>query len=289
MKTAFVSLTSKCNKKCFYCFYRQETFRNKKNKINSKNILSLLKILNEHKFQEITFTGGEPILRSKLLLKSIREASANNFKIINLNTNGTLLNQALIESLVQNGLTNLYLSSSYIDSFSIGFLKQLTKVVSVTLIHVITKENLEKLPEIVKISDKISTELIIQPAYIREDYEKFEDLSLKILSPSQWQFLSEEVKKWAHKNQKQNYAQLFLFYYKKEREYNFPQKCHMGKDDLIIDSDGTVFPCFHRQDLMAGNILLEAPSKIFNNLALFSEKTKKAKCFSESCISLFYG
>lgn len=62
----------------------------------------------------------------------------------------------------------------------------------------------------------------------------------------------------------------------------------MGTNDIIIDSDGDIFPCFHRQDLLVGNILKESLKDILLRMGGVAIQLKNAPCLGEHCLSLFY-
>jgi radical SAM protein with 4Fe4S-binding SPASM domain len=61
----------------------------------------------------------------------------------------------------------------------------------------------------------------------------------------------------------------------------------MGEQTFMIDSDGSVYPCFHRRDMKAGNILDDSIDAIDAKLGHFYQDLKDAPCFGEHCISLF--
>lgn len=285
-KTAFIIVTSKCNHNCHYCFYQQDAFRQKEDKFTSQNLIKLIKDLKAHNFNEITFTGGEPLLKKQFLIKGIRKASQLGF-IVNLDTNGTLLNEKLIKKLRSAGLTKIYLSGQYIQSLPANILDPTSRLLPIVVIHVITKENLKNLKKIIDITQKLSIKLIVQPAYIKKSYQYFDKLSTRNLNNQQWIYFKKTLKHWGEKSKKQKYVNLILAYYK-NKKFAYPKNCHMGVSDIVVDSDGSVFPCFHRQDLLAGNIFQKPFEDILSKIKIFSKKTRNAACFGEYCLSLFY-
>ena len=285
-KTAFIIITSKCNRSCPFCYYKQDNFRTKDDKLDSFDFYNLVKNLKGAGFNELTVTGGEPLLKKELSLGIIKEANKENFKI-NLSTNGTLLDQQTIEDLKKVNKFKIYLSSRYINSLRDFSLEELSFVFSIIMIHVVTRENFNDLKRIIRIADKSKIKLIIQPAYINETNQHFNQLSLKNLDNQKRIDFENILNKWADKNKKETYFNLIHSYYLKDKS-GYPNSCHMGTDDIVIDSDGSVFPCFHRQDLRAGNVLEDSLENILIRIKGFSRQAGSTSCFSEYCIPLFY-
>ncbi|MBU1177331.1 radical SAM protein [Patescibacteria group bacterium] len=283
-KTAFIIITSRCNLSCSYCFYQQENFRKKKDKLSFSNLSQLINELKVNKFNEITITGGEPLLRKKITLEIIKLAADNDFNV-NLNTNGLLLDQEVVKTLKQLNGFKVYLSSQYLDYFEEKYLKHLISFLPVAIIHVVTKKNLKDLEKMIKLADNFNIELIIQPAYINKGYKYFNQLSLINLDDQELNYFKNNLKQWAENNNKKKYFNLISSYYESGKS---PNICHMGVDDIIIDSNGSVYPCFHRQDLIAGNVLKNSLGDILINIKKFSKQINNASCFGEHCISLFY-
>ncbi|KZR62105.1 radical SAM protein [Prochlorococcus sp. MIT 1303] len=99
-----------CNMSCTYC-YGVEGRYGSGGKMDEKTAYStvdwLIKQSNENKELQINFFGGEPLLAFDLVEKTINyaetKAKQNNKKIsFGLNTNGTLLNQKIIDFLKQH-------------------------------------------------------------------------------------------------------------------------------------------------------------------------------------------
>jgi len=285
-KTAFIITTSRCNKSCSYCFYKQDNFRKNSDKISLSDASKLVKDLKEFGFGEITITGGEPLLKKELSLNIAKEANKENF-IVNFDTNGTLFDQEIIEDFKKINKFRIYLSSQYLDFLRDFSLRELSSIFPITIIHVVTKENLNNLRKTIEMADRHKTQLIIQPAYINQEYQNFKELSLKNLNNQEQINFENILKKWAERNKKKEYFNLICSYYAKNKS-GYPNNCHMGSDDIVIDSDGSVYPCFHRQDLISGNILKEPLKDILIKTKDLSKQISNASCFGEHCLSLFY-
>ena len=288
--TVYVILTGKCNQQCEYCFYTQEGFRKKEDKLRLERLSGFLSQAKNRGFREITLTGGEPFLKKSLLLSVIDFAGDLGLKI-NINTNGTLLDDKLIDDLGSRGPLNLFLPGRSIIKKLISKKKfeVLAKKFNLKIIHVITKNNLEDIQKIIDIVDKAGAELILQPAYIAKGYGQYKKLSLHELDPAGRALFAKKFTAWAKIYKKPEYRDLVLRYYATGRDtFKKPKFCHMGKNDLVVDSDGSVYPCFHLLNLKLGNIIDDSPRKIFQAAKTSCKNSQKAQCFGEHCISLFY-
>ena len=64
--------------------------------------------------------------------------------------------------------------------------------------------------------------------------------------------------------------------------------CQMGKKYFVCDSDGTLSPCFHRMDVVLGNILTDSEREIEKKIAQSQFAYDQIhSCFGLHCVSLF--
>lgn len=99
-----VSLTPRCNLRCFYCHSEGEC--NPDNEMTSEEIGRILKTAHHFGMKSIKFTGGEPLLRKDLceIVSFVPEGMESS-----LTTNGTLL-AAQAEGLREAGLSRVNIS-----------------------------------------------------------------------------------------------------------------------------------------------------------------------------------
>jgi len=298
MKTLYLTLTTTCNLKCNFCFYTQEPWRLVKDKLNFKLLSSAIRQASSLGFKEISFTGGEPLL-SNNIGKLINLAKNLNLETT-VSTNASLLNTRTVEGLKKAGLDNLYLSLASEYFFNkkgktwkkkiIKILARLkkAKIKKPTLVFVVTKENLKFLETVIDFAENQILSLQIQPAYIPS---KESNLSLFKLDQTERRQFKRLLERWAERrNKSKRYLRLVLSYYSLTKKKEWPEFCHFAQEDLVIDADGCVYPCFHRQDLLLGNIANNSLKTCLKELK-FKDKQEmsRAKCFGEHCLSLFVG
>ncbi len=91
-----VELTTLCNLKCHYCY--RKAGKEGKNRLETKQLLSILDTLFLNGLQSVELTGGEPTLHPDFL--EILEFCYDRVQLIGLMTNGTVLSKNLVKKLL---------------------------------------------------------------------------------------------------------------------------------------------------------------------------------------------
>ncbi|MGP3667089.1 MAG: GTP 3',8-cyclase MoaA [Candidatus Bathyarchaeota archaeon] len=84
-----ISLTQKCNLKCFYCHKEGEVKEN--NEMTSGEIEKIVKVASYFGVSKVKLTGGEPLLRNDIFDVISKIKSIKGITEISMTTNGTLL------------------------------------------------------------------------------------------------------------------------------------------------------------------------------------------------------
>ncbi len=118
-----VSVTDKCNLKCFYCRPEGLEFFEKEKLLSFEEIRKFVKALTKYGLKRVRITGGEPLLRKDLhvLIKMLKDIE--DIEDVSLTTNGiTLVKHA--ENLKKHGLDRVNIS---IDSLKPELFYEMTK------------------------------------------------------------------------------------------------------------------------------------------------------------------
>jgi MoaA/NifB/PqqE/SkfB family radical SAM enzyme len=237
----------------------------------------------------LILTGGEPLLLSSLE-DTIRLIKKKGFSILLL-TNGDLLSLGRLESIGMAGLDGVSLS---LDSLaeggegkapwdaicSLGECRSLSGAVIVP----VTRANLDILEDTIRRIHRLGLYTLLQPAFVPRENPLYLRLSLKACSPGEGERFQAVLKLWASLYGHTRYVDLLTGYY--TREVSRPT-CTMGTQSIVVDSNGDVFPCFHRRDLKVGNLLHADPAPLLARAFTFEEPLASAPCFGEHCLSLF--
>jgi cyclic pyranopterin phosphate synthase len=101
-----ISITNRCNVKCFYCHHDGIVPQNYE--MTSNEMQRIVKVAKEIGIEKIRLSGGEPLIRDDIV-DIVTKISSVGFRDISLTTNGVLLGK-YAEALYNAGLTRVNIS-----------------------------------------------------------------------------------------------------------------------------------------------------------------------------------
>ena len=101
-----ISITNRCNVKCFYCHHDGIVPQNYE--MTSNEMQRIVKVAKEIGIEKIRLSGGEPLIRDDIV-DIVTKISSVGFRDISLTTNGVLLGK-YAEALYNAGLTRVNVS-----------------------------------------------------------------------------------------------------------------------------------------------------------------------------------
>ncbi|MFN3822202.1 MAG: GTP 3',8-cyclase MoaA, partial [bacterium] len=106
-----LSVTDRCNLRCFYCYPNGSEYQWKPREeiLTYEEIQQLVEIFAHLGIEKIRITGGEPLLRHNLAILVNRLASIKGITHIGLTTNGILLAR-FVEELKEAGVNSINIS-----------------------------------------------------------------------------------------------------------------------------------------------------------------------------------
>jgi MoaA/NifB/PqqE/SkfB family radical SAM enzyme len=284
---AFVLPTTHCEEGCTHCFY--ETGHS--SRVEAVDFLEpldrALDLLLHQGLQQVVISGGEPLLSPRLepLVKLCNDKLLH----LLLLTRGGPLDRQMLAALERWGVDDITLSASADD-------EPLRRIVNRILFHsrylptlltCITRENLDQVRPLMALADRLNLPQLFTPVYIPRDHPAHDELSLQRLDSGQWDRLLEDLRPWTEEAGTGAYWELVRDHFRGRPAH--PGRCHMGSAGFVVDADGSVYPCFHRHDQRAGNLLTDPWPEIQRNLHALGEQLCRAPCFGEHCLSLFVG
>ena len=211
-------MTNRCNLSCAFCGQIKDKY-SPKDELSLADYKSILdQIATFHKGVSVSFTGGEVFIRPDIL--SILEyAYSKNIRIASVITNGTLLNDEVINKLLTYKIRHLCFSidgNERIHDQIRGVNGSYKRTVhAIQAISRIKKSNKSKFPllsvNFVMVKDNIECIQSLLDLYL--------ELDLNWLSLAYLVYIS-DAKLESHKEyMKRNYPELDFFYWEKFREY----------------------------------------------------------------------
>lgn len=119
-----ISLTERCNLRCFYCMPEEGVeLTPSANLLTNEEILRLAQLFVKAGVKKIRLTGGEPTVRKGVLdiIGGLNELRSLGLTSIAMTSNGIALHRRL-PTFIDNGLTHLNLSLDTLDPFKFEFM-----------------------------------------------------------------------------------------------------------------------------------------------------------------------
>ena len=100
IKSLRLSLTGECNYQCFFCHGEGSKMGDKREENSKEEMYSLIKEAIKNDYTDITFTGGEPLLKSNDIIWYLNKLSEDNLNpYITIVTNGSLIEDRLLDAI----------------------------------------------------------------------------------------------------------------------------------------------------------------------------------------------
>ena len=100
IKSLRISLTGECNYKCFFCHGEGSKMGDTREENSKEEMYSLIKEAIKNNYTDITFTGGEPLLKSNDIIWYLNKLSTDKLKpYITIVTNGSLIEDKLLDAI----------------------------------------------------------------------------------------------------------------------------------------------------------------------------------------------
>ena len=100
IKSLRLSLTGECNYQCFFCHGEGSKMGDKREENSKEEMYSLIKEAIKNNYTDITFTGGEPLLKLNDIIWYLNKLSEDNLKpYITIVTNGSLIEDRLLDAI----------------------------------------------------------------------------------------------------------------------------------------------------------------------------------------------
>lgn len=293
MLTAFVLLTNDCSRGCAWCYNQfYPPAAGARLQGAAAVVVPRLKQLG---VQQLIFSGGEPAEVAGLG-DWLQQATAAGL-LTALVTNGEGLTAARVAAWCEAGLTMLTCSLPSVADAELptvdGVLADAQArlqavrdggLEAMTLLACVTRHNFEHIAALIDWSAREHAGLLLQPLYLPADHPEVKR-SLAHITGAEWAELDAILRPWAESNHCGGYYQLWIDLYLELGAS--PISCFMGSEGMVVDPDGSVFPCFHRRDLPCGNLFDDEPRDLILKLFAANDKVIDAPCFGRHCLSLF--
>lgn len=299
MKIAHIMLTSRCNIHCLYCYYTIWDERKDSTIMKQNTFNNVLKFLRQGEFEEVSFTGGEPLLHPDIN-NFIKKCHSNNI-ITSVNTNGVLLSKQKINMLVDAGLEKIAISVDSIEKDvhddlrkgsklehilnMISYIKTKTNL-RLHVICVLNNRNYDKIGSLLQFTAHEKINIAFQPVIMNDELRRLHKLDDFCTNDGRWKLFEKIIHIWGKSHNSIQYVNAILKYFKnKTIEY---QPCMVKGNIAVFNPQGDIFPCFFLYDKCIGNINNQSTLELLSNMRILFDKIDDRECYKEECISCGY-
>ncbi len=254
----YIHLTHNCNLECVYC-YNREHRGYQRHDLTTEEIKGVIREVKELGGTEISFTGGEPLLRKdrEEIFRFAHDRGLKTYVI----TNGTVNDDKTVDMVARYvNFINVSLDSAREHEHEmirgegtwkecVTFIRKLVeRGRSDTFARaVVTKHNIDNIGEYPGFVKSLGCSLAPISVYLPNSVEEIEKYDLLPDMGRYWEVIREYDRLLTQEFGKTNFLDEYF-----ENNAN----CGMGNGIISIDSNGDVYPCqsLHFKEFKAGNI-----------------------------------
>lgn len=299
----FFKLTDKCMMTCRYCYYSTGHLKRDTQNNHRYSLEEIGEAIVRIGSRSVILTGGDPLHKSVMdsslsLLKYYQDRGV----ATGINTSLALKNERDIERLVDVNPGIVYVSCDshkpnihdkqrMFGKITLSTLEKISKKgVKVSISCSLTSVNYQLIREMWKyFCDNGIGHVDFSIAYIPSSHHEYKKLSCECLSFEERKRLADDLIWWAEQTSDDKtklYVSLQSFYFlgiKTGKSFQEKMRCQMGQKIIIVDENGEMYPCFHR-NIKRKNIMLKTHG-VFNYFC--RHKDFLPNCFGKHCLSLF--
>ncbi len=293
MKTLFLLVNNVCDISCTYCYYTTGYEKRSKNRIHPEIVNHIAEKITAVGFSTVILTGGDP-LHSRFKNETydlISALKAKKLRVI-VNTSAAFLTDDDLDIIIKLGVDRIDIS---IDSHDaeihdmqrgrhVDAVRTITGLIgrgyqSVATTTVVTSINISTLSETIVWLHSIGVKDVrIQRAFLPGEISSESDIMFEGMQKCLLQLNNTHMRA---------YIELTEYLFRNKVPFLYP-KCQMGKEYFVCDATGILTPCFHRSDLVLGNLFYDSIVATKSSLERNELTTNiMPSCFSKSCVSLF--
>jgi len=276
---AHFEITSKCNERCVHCYLTNHDIAKDMDTVLALDILDQLK---EMGTLSVTFSGGEPFLH-KDFDKILIRARENDF-IINILTNGTCINNEMIENLSKINIGKIQISLYSMDpeihdsvtqlkgshAKTIKCIKALReKKIRIQVSCPILKVNKDSYREVSLWCKNYGVRVLSDFILMAKTNFDTSNLNNRLTIDETEKLISDIIET------EEEYRALLKM---EESDGEFKKSkdtpvCGLGVDNACITYDGSIYPCSGFQNMVLGNVKFNSIKDIWSN----SQKIKELR------------
>ena len=294
---ALITLTNRCNLRCTMCSFHNSPM-NIADELSTKDVTSMITQMDALKINNVILSGGEPLTRDDLF-EIIQYASGFGMNTTLL-TNGTIINEEIINKINSSGLKSIWVSidglkgrHDYIrgeGAFkkSMYFIKTVLERcpnISLNIATIIMNCNLEDIPQLLLLWEKMKIKQVSFQVVIPDNTDwNNKERQGSLLVPEHRFFMLDKVMDEIIAFKKRNdiisnnyyFLELIKHYFKKDlHEMKRKAHCYEGFKRFSITAGGRIWICGTE---MKSSVVEKGLSKCWNSPEVRKKRRQMLEC-----------
>jgi len=292
------AITGQCQLACRYCFYETGVNPRPNRSVGISHAECIINSI-ANCFDHVFFTGGECLL-NPAFWEIVRLARTVGLAVSFL-TDGILLDTTTANNGLHYEVSQVAVSLDSLDPEVNESLRPLRNAkqgvtkriianltaladrpnyLPVTIIQTVCLSNIDSILPMMQFCQELGFDLLVHPAEIPAFFTSLDHMRLRSSCSVDITNLESAMLAWAstHKGRRKYTCVALDFIHGKSP---VGMSCPMGSDHFFLNADGSLYPCFHRQDLRIGNVY-ETDLKVLLNKTI-PENLRTAQCASLGC------
>ncbi len=296
-----IEITALCNQRCRHCYnYWRHSDTPRPNEMSSEDLGCVLRKLKEARVVQLTFTGGEPLLRPDALMLSMSEAHKLGLGF-GMNSNATLITDEVARELSLAGLQHALVSvlgppaihnmlgggAASFDKTMNGISHLMRHNIPVSTNMVVSKMNLDVMFETAQLLKSSGIQMFCAGPMVPSCYD---NIAMCLSGEEVKRCLSSLIRIEKELGLNIDILEpLPRCMFSKEEDSSFARffgnrACSAGVSTCVISSSGDARPCVH-SDVEYGNLLREDFDLIWKRMSSWADvEILPDKC--RSCLAI---
>jgi len=281
-----------CNLACQHCWYTTGALARTPGFVSPADLDRWLDQCSDStSISTLTITGGEPLLHPAL--DDLLRIAVNHGIRLGLLTNGTLLARRRAALLRDLGVeVHVSLDSVHPDYHNATRGEHERVMAALNLLEAagirrravtaaVSRSNLKEIPALIEYAAGHGFDLNLHPLALPQDDPR----GLTHCDPTEKRVLRSGLRRWAEFTGRAGSYRAMMWLV----EHGAPphlDHCPFARTSLVIDADGSMYPCFQRRSTGLGQLGTDTPSEVLERKVALLSQEESASCIAVDCLGV---